>query len=90
MLTKLPDVDNDKILNDLISKVKCQTDEKDNEKIYNLLIDNNNDYIKVIKIILGIDKKNINDNEKTVSNYNREKYTQIRKFMDNIYIESKK
>ena len=85
MLSKLSEVDEN--IDDLIIRVKSQTNEESDSKIRDLLLENNLDYIQVIKKILGIkDKKESCE----VKNVNREKYVQIRKFIDNIYMNSNK
>ena len=85
MLSKLSEVDEN--IDDLIIRVKSQTNEESDSKIRDLLLENNLDYIQVIKKILGIkDKKESSE----VKNVNREKYVQIRKFIDNIYMNSNK
>ena len=85
MLSKLSEVDEN--IDDLIIRVKSQTNEACDSKIRNLLLENNLDYIQVIKKILGIeDKKECS----RVKNVNREKYVQIRKFIDEIYMNNNK
>lgn len=85
MLSKLSEVDEN--IDDLIIRVKSQTNEESDSKIRDLLLENNLDYIQVIKKILGIkDKKECSE----VKNVNREKYVQIRKFIDNIYMNNNK
>ena len=85
MLSKLSEVDEN--IDDLIIRVKSQTNEESDSKIRDLLLENNLDYIQVIKKILGIkDKKECSE----VKNVNREKYVQIRKFIDGIYSNNNK
>jgi len=83
MLSKLSEVDEN--IDELVIRVKTQTNEDNDLKIKDLLLENNLDYILVIKKILGIqNKKEITE----VKNINKEKYIQIRKFIDNIYNNS--
>ena len=85
MLSKLSEVDEN--IDDLIIRVKSQTNEENDSKIRDLLLENNLDYIQVIKKILGIkDKKECSE----VKNVNKEKYVQIRKFIDKIYMNNNK
>lgn len=84
MLDKIPEVNEN--IDELIVRVKTQTNEDNDIKIKDLLLENNLDYILVIKKILGIkDKKQSSE----VKNVNREKYIQIRKFVDDIYKNNK-
>lgn len=82
MLSKIKEDIEDNDIDELVNRVKKQTIETDTEKIKLLLEENNLDYISVIKILLGIKEKKIST---STNNVNREKYIQIRKFVDNIY-----
>lgn len=82
MLSKIKEGIEDNDIDELVNRVKKQTIETDTEKIKLLLEENNLDYISVIKILLGIKEKKIST---STNNVNREKYIQIRKFVDEIY-----
>ena len=82
MLSKIKEGIEDNDIDELVNRVKKQTIETDTEKIKLLLEENNLDYISVIKILLGIKEKKLST---STNNVNREKYIQIRKFVDEIY-----
>ena len=90
MLSKLKIIEEESDLQNLIRMVKNQTSEESEEKITKMLKENDYDYITVIKLIMGINIKIDNNDNKVVKNLNKEKYNQIRNFMDSIYFDNKK
>ena len=90
MLSKLKIIEEESDLQNLIRMVKNQTSEESEEKITKMLKENDYDYITVIKLIMGINIKIDNNDNKVVKNLNKEKYNQIRNFMDSIYLDNKK
>ena len=86
MLSKLSDIVEENNMENLITIIKSQTNEEDDNKIRNLLEQNNLDHISVIRQLLGIKPKVVSEK---VQNVNREKYILMRKFIDQIYANNK-